>query len=222
MFDRIAGRYDLLNRVLSLGRDGAWRRRAVRALVLQPGGRYLDVATGTADVAIEMARVEPTARIDGVDPASEMLAEGRAKIARRRLLEGIDLHLGSIEPLPSADGTFDGAVIAFGIRNVTDRLLGLREMARVVRRGGRVVVLELTEPTRGLLAPLSRLYIRHLVPRLGGLLAGEAEYRYLQQSIAAFPAPGRFLDLMREAGLAEPSAASLTCGVCHLFVGRRP
>lgn len=223
MFDRIAGRYDLLNRILSLGRDGAWRRRAVRALELRPGRRYLDVATGTADVAIEIGRVESTARIDGIDPASEMLAEGRAKIERRQRLRGrIELHRGGIEQLPFADGTFDGAIIAFGIRNVVDRRGGLREMTRVVRPGARVVVLELTEPTRGWVAPLARLYVRHLVPRLGGLLAREPEYRYLQESIAAFPPPGTFLDLMREAGLVETSAAPLTFGVCHLFVGRRP
>lgn len=222
MFDRIAGRYDLLNRILSLGRDGAWRRRAVRALELHPGRRYLDVATGTADVAIEIARVESTARIDGIDPASEMLAEGRAKIERHRLHGRTELHRGGIEHLPFADETFDGAIIAFGIRNVADRRGGLEEMARVVRPGARVVVLELTEPTRGWVAPLARFYMRHLVPRLGGLLAREPEYRYLQESIAAFPPPGRFLDLMREAGLVESSATPLTFGVCHLFVGRRP
>jgi demethylmenaquinone methyltransferase / 2-methoxy-6-polyprenyl-1,4-benzoquinol methylase len=219
MFDAIASRYDRLNRVLSLGADRRWRRRAVAALELADGERVLDVATGTADLALEIARARPGVEVIGVDPSRGMLEVGRRKVAAAGLEGRVRLEEADGQALPYADGSFDAACIAFGIRNVADRARGLREMSRVVRSGGRVVVLELSEPRRGLLALGARLYIRVLVPRIGALLSGAAEYRYLQSSIAAFPPPDEFAAMMEAAGIESPRVRALTCGVAHLYAG---
>lgn len=221
MFDRIARRYDLLNRVLSFGVDRRWRRRAVAALALAPGARVLDVATGTADVVLEVLRQEPTASVVGVDPSREMLRIGREKLARKGAGMRAELAEGDGEALPFADGGFDGVAIAFGIRNIPDRDRALAEMARVTRPGGRVVVLELCEP-RGLLALGARLWVHRLVPWIGALLSGAREYRYLERSIAAFPPPEEFARRMGESGLEVLRVEPLTCGAACLFVGGRP
>lgn len=223
MFDRIADRYDLLNRVLSMGIDRSWRRRTVRALALGEGPRrVLDVATGTADLALAIAAAHPQTSVLGVDPSVNMLARGRHKVARRGLTERIELMVGDAQALGHPDGSFDAATISFGIRNVPDRMAGLREMARVVRPGGRVCVLELGEPRRGLLARSARWYTHHVVPWLGGLLSGQREYRYLQRSIAAFPDAETFSQMMREAGLEIEAVQPMMFGVCTLFVGQKP
>lgn len=223
MFDRIADRYDLLNRVLSMGIDKSWRRRTVRALALGDGPRrVLDVATGTADLALEIAATHPRTQVLGVDPSVNMLARGRLKVARRNLTDRIELVVGDAQALDHPEATFDAATIAFGIRNVPDRMAGLREMARVVRPGGRVCVLELGEPRRGLLARSARWYTHHVVPWLGGLLSGQREYRYLQRSIAAFPDAETFSQMMRDAGLELASVQPMMFGVCTLFVGQKP
>lgn len=219
MFDGIARRYDLLNRVMSFGLDRSWRKKLVRALALAPGARVLDLATGTADVAIAIARAHPDCRVVGVDPSTGMLEVGRHKIARSELDARVTLQAGDAQALELADQTFDGVCIAFGIRNVPDRARALAEMARVTRPGGRVAILELSEPRRGLLAPLARFHIRRMVPRLGALLSGSREYTYLQSSIAAFPPPEAFADMMRTAGLDVLAVTPLSLGVCHLYVG---
>lgn len=220
MFDRIAGRYDLLNRVLSLGIDRRWRRRMVASLGLEPGHRVLDLATGTADVALEVLRQAPRATVVGLDPAPRMLDIGRAKVARAGLGEAIVLRLGDAQQLPFEDRSFDAVTIAFGIRNVADREAALREMARVTRPGGRIAILELNEPRRGLLAPLARFHIHTVVPRLGAWLAGATEYDYLQGSIAAFPPPEAFAAAMAECGLRVLERTLLTLGVSCLFVAQ--
>lgn len=220
MFDRIARRYDLLNRINSLGTDRSWRRRAVQALRLRPGGLYLDLATGTADVALEILRQEAGARVLGLDPSPGMLAVGRRKVEAAGLGEKIELREGQAEALDLADDSVDGVVVAFGIRNVPDRPRALLEMARVTRLGGRVVILELTEPRRGLLAPWVRFHVHTLVPRFGAWLSGAREYRYLEESIAAFPAPADFKVEMESSGLEVLEARSLMFGACHVFVAR--
>lgn len=225
MFDRIAHRYDLLNRVLSLGVDQRWRRRTVRALALDhraEGGRVLDLATGTADLALLIARRHPGLLVDGLDPSERMLEQGRAKIRGAGLAARVRLVTGDAESLPFPDATFEGVTIAFGIRNVPDRARGLSEMRRVTKPGGRVAVLELSEPGGGLLGRIARFHVHTLVPRIGALLSGEREYRYLQDSIAAFPPAEEFADMMRGAGLEVIRVAPLTLGVCHLYVAERP
>lgn len=218
MFDRIAARYDAMNRVLSFGLDRGWRRRTVRALQLGQAPRVLDLATGTGDLAVDIARMHPDATVIGLDPSREMLAVAQVKLVTRRLADRISLVRGDAQHLPYRDGEMDAATIAFGIRNVPDRLAALREMARVVRPGGRIAVLELGEPRRGLLARAARFHTRHVVPRLGALLSGAREYRYLQRSIAAFPPSAEFAQLMERAGLRMIEVAPLTFGVCTLYV----
>ncbi|MCB9563376.1 MAG: bifunctional demethylmenaquinone methyltransferase/2-methoxy-6-polyprenyl-1,4-benzoquinol methylase UbiE [Kofleriaceae bacterium] len=223
MFDAIAHRYDRLNRILSMGIDKRWRRKTVAALRLPDGpSRVLDVATGTGDLALDIARRHPAAHVVGVDPSVKMLARGVAKVAARGLDDRITLDEGDAQALTYPDASFDGATIAFGIRNVPDRARGLAEMARVVRPGGRVCVLELSEPRRGIMAPLARFHVHVVVPRIGALLSGAREYRYLQKSIAAFPPPDEFAAMMAAAGLEIEAVRALTFGVCHLYVGRVP
>lgn len=218
MFDGIAERYDLVNRVISLGIDMRWRRRAVRALALRKDARVLDVATGTADLAILTARAEPTATLVGIDPSERMLDIGREKVERAGLSSRIELRTGDAESLPFDDASFDAVSIAFGIRNVPDRDRALGEMARVTRPGGRIVVLELSEPPAGLMGPIARFHMHTLVPYVGGLISGASEYKYLVSSIAAFPPADEFGRKMERAGMRLLEADPLTFGVCHLYV----
>ncbi len=217
MFDRIARRYDMLNRVLSMGIDQRWRKKTVRAMNLKDGDRILDIATGTGDLAIMIAKRYPNAKVVGLDPSVQMLERAKIKCAKKKL-GLVDLEVGDAQELPFEDNSFDACCIAFGIRNVPDRRLGLQEMARVTRPGGRVAILELSEPKRGVMAPLARFHVHKMVPWLGGLLSGSKEYRYLQKSIQAFPPASEFVDMMHDSGLDVLEARALTFSVCHLYV----
>lgn len=218
MFDGIAARYDLLNRLLSLGIDRSWRQATVDELGPGDVTRVLDLATGTGDLAALIAQRYPGAAVEGVDPSSKMLDVARAKMSARGLADRVRLELGVAEKLPYPDRHFDAVTIAFGIRNVPDRARALGEMARVTRSGGRVAILELSEPRAGFLGPLARFHVHTVVPFLGGLISGSREYRYLQRSIAAFPPPAEFARMMEAAGLHMIRVAPLTFGVCHLYV----
>jgi demethylmenaquinone methyltransferase/2-methoxy-6-polyprenyl-1,4-benzoquinol methylase len=220
MFDAIAPRYDLLNRLLSLGIDQRWRRLLVQRLELKPGALVLDHATGTADLAILIARSSPGVRVIGVDPSTEMLRVGQVKVDAAGLSGRVSLQPGDAENLVDfAPDSVDAVSMAFGIRNVPDRGRALRELARVTRPGGRIAILELSEPRGGIMGPLARLHVHQIVPWVGGLLSGAREYRYLQRSIAAFPPPDVFADLMKTNGIVVERVDPLTFGVCHLYVG---
>lgn len=218
MFDRIASRYDLLNRIISLGIDQRWRRRTVDALELRPGDTALDLATGTADLAILTARRREGTKVIGVDPSRNMLAVGDRKLAAMGLTERISLRFGAAEKLDLDDQSVDGITMAFGIRNVADRPAALREMARVTRPGRRVAILELSDPEGGPLSAMARFHIHTVVPWVGSVLSGSKEYRYLHRSIAAFPRPAAFADVMRESGLDVLSVQPMTFGVVCLYV----
>mgnify|MGYP001343857017 CR=1 FL=1 len=220
MFDRIARRYDRLNRIMSLGMDRRWRRHLIRAVGPIPErGKWLDVAAGTGDVAIMAAKTHPNVEVIGLDPSEEMMRIGASKAARHALESRVSFVPGDAQALPYADDTFDAVTIAFGIRNVPDRAKGLSEMARVCRPGARVGILELSEPRRGLLSPFARFYVHHIVPRLGALISGAREYRYLQESIAAFPPPETFREMMHDAGLANTEARAFMLKGVVLYVG---
>ena len=220
MFDRIASRYDLLNRIISFGIDRRWRAQLLNELGKgKTSGTFLDVATGTADVALAIAGKWNASKVIGLDPSVGMLEVGRMKV-NKRLLDGrVELVEGDAQAMAFDDNTFSGACISFGIRNVPDRLKGLKEMSRVVEPGGKVVILELSEPPGGLMGFFAKLHVHHFVPWLGALLSGSSEYRYLQASISAFPPPQAFEQMMREAGLKDISSKRLTFGTAHLYVG---
>jgi demethylmenaquinone methyltransferase / 2-methoxy-6-polyprenyl-1,4-benzoquinol methylase len=222
MFDGIAPRYDFVNRVISLGLDRRWRRKLIDALALGEEARVLDVATGTADVAIAVARRHADAQVVGIDPAEGMLAVGRRKVTHEGLDGRVELRQGDAQDMSDLDdASFDASCIAFGIRNVPDRARGLAEMARVTRPGGRMAVLELGEPRSGLLARIVRFQIHVVTPRIGAWLSGKREYAYLARSIAAFPPPGEFAALMASTGLRVLSITPLGFGAAHLYVAER-
>ncbi|MBK6685091.1 MAG: bifunctional demethylmenaquinone methyltransferase/2-methoxy-6-polyprenyl-1,4-benzoquinol methylase UbiE [Deltaproteobacteria bacterium] len=220
MFDTIAPRYDLLNRINSFGLDRGWRRRTVEALQLLPGHRVLDLATGTADLAIELAE-KLEVEVVGLDPSVEMLAIGRQKVAKVGLQARVNLVEGDAQTLQFPDGHFDRVTIAFGIRNVPDRLKALKEIERVLKRGGRLAVLELSEPKQGLLGKLAQLHVSTVVPTVGALLSGGDAYRYLRSSIAAFPPAEEFKKMIEAAGLNVQLVEPMTFGACHLYVAQK-
>lgn len=223
MFDSIAPRYDLLNRLLSFGIDRRWRTFAVRQLAIPAGGRVLDVATGTGDVALEIAaRTPASVRIVGVDFTQGMLLHGREKLARSPFGSRITLVNAPCEALPLPDRSFDGVTIAFGIRNVVDREAGLAEMLRVLRPGGRVVILEFSNPRSRLFKALYYFYFRRLLPFIGGLLSRRSAYQYLPDSVLEFPDQERFKALMAGAGFSDLCHYDLTFGIATVYVGVRP
>ena len=220
MFDAIAPRYDLLNRVLSLGIDRLWRRKAVDWLKADRPRRILDVATGTADLAIEALRLGPDSVV-GVDLSEPMLRVGREKVARRGESARVTLVQGDAEGLAFEDGTFDAALVAFGVRNFEDLDAGLRDMRRVLRPGGALVVLEFSRPRAFPIKQLYAFYSAHVLPRIGGAVSGSsAAYEYLPSSVAAFPDGADFLARLHGAGFTDVQERRLTFGVASLYKGR--
>ncbi len=222
MFDRIAPRYDLLNRVLSLGIDRRWRRFAVRQLNVPPGGMVLDIATGTGDVALEVARqTDASVRIVGSDFTQGMLVLGRDKIAASPFRERILLINAPCEAMPHPDALFDGVTIAFGIRNVVDRQQGLCEMARVLKPGGRAVILEFATPRNRFFRTIYYFYFRRVLPWLGGLISQRSAYQYLPDSVLEFPDRETFGKMMEDAGFSSVKVHDLTGGIAAVHVGTR-
>jgi demethylmenaquinone methyltransferase/2-methoxy-6-polyprenyl-1,4-benzoquinol methylase len=224
MFDRIAPRYDLLNRMLSFRQDVAWRKRMARHLPEGPALRLLDVATGTADQIFSLMRHEPriTSAV-GVDMSEGMLEVGREKIRQRNLTERITLRTGDATTIPEASHAYDAVTISFGIRNVTDVVQSLGEMRRVLRPGGRVLVLEFSLPGWPPFRALYLFYLRHVLPVLGGWLSGDREaYRYLNVTVETFPYGADFCALMSKAGLVNVQHHPLTFGIATIYQGDAP
>lgn len=220
MFASVARSYDRVNQVLSLGMHHGWRRAAVRLSGAGPGDRVLDCATGTGDLALEFRRaVGESGAVTGADFCEEMLALAPEKAARAGL--SIRFDVADVLALPYPDASFDVVSIAFGIRNVEDPARGIREMARVARPGGRVVVLEFGQPGGLAFGPLFRFYSRRLLPRIGGWVSGQrSAYEYLDRTAFAFPSGERFAAMMRETGAFRGVAThSLTGGVAYVYVG---
>jgi demethylmenaquinone methyltransferase/2-methoxy-6-polyprenyl-1,4-benzoquinol methylase len=220
MFDRIAGVYDLMNSVMTAGLHHRWRERAADLARLSAGGRALDVATGTGDLALALAgRVGAAGEVVGVDFSDGMLARARAKAAGRR---GVRFEHADALALPYGDGEFDAATVGFGARNFGDIDRGLREMARVVRPGGRVVVLEITTPTRPPLSTFFSLWFDRVVPLLGRVATDSEAYTYLPRSVKRFPGPAQLGALLRAAGLEDVRWILTAGGIIALHHGTRP
>lgn len=222
LFDRIAARYDLLNHLLSCGCDIVWRARLARAIEAREGFRVLDVATGTCDVlAAVRRRYRGRVWTAGIDPAKRMLALGKRKLAR----DGMDsarLVCGDARHLPFPSGAFDAVTVAFGVRNVAEPGEALREMWRVLKVGGRVLILEFSLPRNALLRFLYLVYFRRVLPFVGGIISRDfPAYRYLNLSVERFPTPETFLETMREADFDVPTATRLSGGVAVLYAGAK-
>ena len=220
MFDAISPKYDLLNRLLSLGIDQGWRRKVIRLVGQEPVEQLLDVATGTADLAI-MAAPKAT-RITGIDISEGMLAHGRVKVAKAGLDKKITLTQADSTALPFPDNTFDAVTVAFGVRNFEDLEKGLQEMVRVLKPGGRLFILEFSKPQHTPMRQLFRFYFHHVMPSIGRAISKDsAAYTYLPKSVDAFPEGKEFLGALVRAGGRDGAARSLTGGVATLYTARK-
>ena len=219
MFTRIAGRYDVMNRLMTGGRHHAWRRLAARAVVAAPPGPVLDLATGTADLALAVVRLAPERTVIGADFSDGMLREARRKLLSPPPVRAPLLAADALV-LPFRDRTFAAVASAFLLRNLEDLDAGFAEMRRVTMRGGRVVALDIVQPTLPGWTPLFNLYFRRLVPALGALVAGDRQaYTYLPQTVARFVTPPELSRLMEKAGLRDVSYRTLGLGTIALHVG---
>lgn len=219
MFARIAGRYDLMNRLMTFGQDIRWRRTVIELAQLPPRGRLLDIATGTGDIAYEGLRRLPQIQAVGGDFTLEMMQVGRGYPQRR----GLQWVGADTLALPFAGGTFDAVTSGFLMRNVIDVPGALREQVRVTRRGGHVVILESSPPPRNVLRPLIRLHLNVVIPALGRLITGEADaYRYLPDTTQRFQSPGALAVSMRDAGLVDVDYRLFMFGTIAIHAGRKP
>ena len=222
MFDNIAPKYDLLNHTLSMSIDRVWRRRVVGEVRRAKPGRILDVATGKGDLAIAMARRIRDVQVLGVDLSEQMLAVARRKIEARGLDGRIVLDRGDAERLAVADASVDVATVAFGVRNFGDLGAGLRELARTIKPGGKVVILEFSRPRNRVFRALYEFYSYKILPRIGGLVSRDKRaYAYLPASVGEFPAPEEFMAMMARAGFRNCRARSQSFGIAQIYIGER-
>lgn len=218
MFDNIAPKYDLLNRVLSLGIDVRWRKRAISYLKKDNPQQILDVATGTADVAILAAKTLHPKHITGVDIANLMLEIGRKKIRTAHLEDIISLETGDSENLRFADNSFDAVTVAFGVRNFEHLEKGLAEMCRVLRPGGRLVILEFSRPHFFPFKQLYNAYFRYVLPLIGRLTSRDTRaYAYLFESVQSFPEGNLMCEILIKTGYHNPQHERLTLGICSIY-----
>ena len=223
MFDGIAHRYDFLNHFFSLGIDVLWRKSCIRILRNEQPEKLLDVATGTADFAIEAVRMGLDVHVTGVDISAGMLDVGREKIAARGWNDRIELIQGDSVALPFDDGSFDGFTVAFGVRNFEDLQGGFQDMLRVLKPGAMGLVLEFSKPKHFPIKQVFGLYFKHIMPTVGKWVSKDpAAYTYLPESVQAFPEGEAFLDEMRKAGYVDVKAKGLTGGIATIYTGRKP
>jgi len=223
MFDRIAPRYDLLNRLLSLRQDVVWRKKMHKLVPAGDNLRLLDIATGTADQIISIMNAVPTVtRATGMDMSEGMLDVGRKKIANLALDDRVELKTGDAMSIPEPDQSYDVATMSFGIRNVLNVTEALRDVHRILKPGGRALILEFSTPSNGLFRPVYFFYLRHILPLIGGLLSGDSKaYRYLNKTIETFPSGNDFCEIMRSAGFTNVKANPLTLGIASIYQGDR-
>ena len=222
MFDRIAPYYDFLNHFLSLGIDIRWRNKAIDHLKPSQPKHILDVATGTGDLAITIANRLNPSKVMGLDISKEMLEVGRKKIKKKGLDELIELQHGDSENMPFEDNTFDAITVAFGVRNFENLERGLNEMYRVLNKGGQMVVLEFSRPTLFPFKQIFNAYFKYLLPTIGKWTSKDPKaYRYLYESVQAFPDGDNFLKILRNTGFKNNKCTTLTLGICSIYIGQK-
>ncbi len=221
MFNNIAGKYDFLNHFLSLGIDKGWRKKAIAEIAKVNPKTILDVATGTADLAIAASKLQPE-KITGVDIADQMLEVGRKKIADNGLANIITLQNGDSESMPFADNSFDAVTCAYGVRNFEHLEAGLKEMNRVMRTGGKLAILEFSHPKQFPIKQLYKFYFKYILPALGKVVSKHSSaYTYLPESVMAFPEGGVFCETLQRCGFADATARPLTFGITTLYTATK-
>lgn len=222
MFDRISPKYDALNHLLSLNIDRVWRRKTAREVAKCQPRTILDLATGTADLAIAMAKRNPQAHIVGMDISEKMLEIGKTKIASQGLENQIELQLGDAADLPFENHSFDAVTVAFGVRNFEDLDKGLSEISRVLKPNGQAVILEFSMPERFPVKQVYRLYFRHILPKIGQVVSKDASaYTYLPASVEQFPKPKEFQQMLIDHGLTHCNARKLSFGIAMLYTATK-
>lgn len=222
MFNDIAPKYDFLNHFLSLGIDKIWRRKVIRKIINDNPSDVLDIATGTADLAILLARKHPKVNIIGIDLAENMLAVGRKKVEELNLSNRIALKQGDSLSLPFENATFDVAMVAFGVRNYENPVKGMEETLRILRKNGKFYVLEFSMPRRFPMAQLYRFYFWAILPLLGRMVSGHKQaYTYLPESVNAFPDGNNFIVLMEKAGFLDCKYKKLSFGIATIYEGKK-
>ncbi len=220
MFDNISKRYDFLNHLLSLGIDKGWRKKVVKQVMGENPQNVLDVATGTADLAIALGKAMK-ADVKGLDISAGMLEVGREKVAKRNL-KNVELVLGDGENLPFADNTFDAVTVAFGVRNFENLEKGLRDIYRVIKPGGQLVVLEFSQPEKAPFKQFYNFYFKNILPTIGKLVSKDSRaYTYLPESVQAFPYGEAFLNKLNECGYKKNSAKPVTFGIASIYIGKK-
>jgi len=222
MFDSIAKKYDFLNRFLSLGIDQGWRKKAISHLKDKKIDQLLDIATGTADMALMANSLLAPNKIIGIDISEGMMQYGRIKIAQKGWSDKITLQLGDSTSIPFNDEQFDGAMVAFGVRNFAHLEKGLTEIYRVLKPNSKLVILEFSQPTSFWFKPIYTLYMKWITPTIGKLFSGnKAAYAYLNESVIAFPEGAAFLAVFEKAGFKNVQQQKLSLGICSIYIGNK-
>lgn len=226
MFNDIAPTYDKLNHILSLNVDKSWRRKAVKRLKKAVAGAenplILDVACGTADSSIKIAEKIENAKVFGIDISTKMIEIGKEKAAKKGLGDRISFSVSRAENIDFQDDTFDAAMVAFGVRNFSDRVQGLKEIRRVLKPNGTLIILELSEPQNVIVRWIYNLYFRNILPFIGKRVSGNANaYRYLQQTVEKFPMPKEFMAMLSDCGYKELNHKALSCGLCRIYQAKK-
>ena len=222
MFDRISPKYDALNHLLSLNIDKVWRRKTAKAVAKSQPKTILDLATGTADLAIALAKCNPQAHIIGMDISEKMLEIGKEKVSKKGLANQIELRLGDAATLPYESNTFDAVTVAFGVRNFENLERGLSEIHRILKPNGQAVILEFSMPERFPIKQLYTLYFKHLLPAIGKAVSKDGNaYSYLPLSVEQFPKPKVFLRMLAEKGLENGMAKPLSFGIASLYTSTK-
>ena len=221
MFNNISHRYDFLNHFLSLGIDILWRKKAIKMLKADQPKQILDIATGTGDFAIEALALNPD-RVVGVDISAGMLEIGKQKMKKKGLDHIIDMQMGDSEKLLFEDNTFDAVIVSFGVRNFENLEKGLSDMYRVLRPGGKVVIVEFSQPKTFPMKQLYNFYFKSILPVIGKMVSkDQSAYTYLPESVAAFPDGERFLNILGEVGFNKTECKPLTFGISSIYIGQK-